>query len=97
VERFKEVVAHDIQRRFNVLKNKMLQFCYHTRSSLSPANFVDDKNMKTEVYSIFKEQLALVISEDECQIVKDVAVESPKKGEKTALAILLGEDEIAGY
>jgi len=54
---------------------------------------MDDKNMKAEAYSIFKEQLALMISEEECQVVKEVAVQSSKKEKKTALAILLGEDD----
>ena len=34
-----------------------------------------------------------MISEEECQVVKEVAVQSSKKEKKTALAILLGEDD----
>jgi len=35
----------------------------------------------------------LMISEEECQVVKEVAVEISQKKEKTALAILLGEED----
>ena len=34
-----------------------------------------------------------MISEEKCQVIKEVAVEISQKKEKTALAILLGEED----
>jgi len=85
--RVKEVVAHDIQKRFNVSEAVEEQNVTIFATILDhQLTFMDDKNMKAVAYPIFKEQLALMISEEECQVVKEVAVESSKK-EKKALAI----------
>jgi len=86
------VVAHDMQRRFNVSEAVEEQNVAIFATILDPhyhqLKFMDDKNIKVEAYSIFKEQLVLMISEEECQVVKEVAVESPKKREKNSIGHL---------
>jgi len=92
VKRFKEVVAHDMQRRFNVSEAVEEQNVAIFTTILDPhyhqLKFMDDKNMKVEAYSIFKEQLTLIISKEECQVVKEVAVEYPKKEKKNSIGHL---------
>ena len=96
VKRFKEVVAQDIERRFNVsqaVKEQniaifatILDPCYHQ------LKFMDYSTRKT-AYSMLKDTLVLLPCEEECQVVQESASQSPKRKKNTALAILLGEDE----
>ena len=51
-----------------------------------------DYSTRTTAYSMLKEKLALLSCEGECQIIEEATSQSPKR-KKTALAILLGEDE----
>ena len=96
VKRFKEVVAQDIERSFNVSQavkepniaifSSILDPCYHQ------LKFMDNSIRKT-AYSMPEEKLALLSCEEECQIVQESALQSPKRKKKNALAILLREDE----
>ena len=97
VKRFKEVVAQDIERRFNVSEAVKEQNVAIFATILDPRyhqlKFMD-YSTRTTAYSMFKEKLALLSYEGECQIVQEATSQSPKRKEnKTALAILLGEDE----
>ena len=96
-KRFKEVVAQDTERRFNVSEavkeqnvaifDIILDPCYHQLKFM-------DYSTRTTAYAMLKEKLALLSYEGECQIVQEATSQSPKrKKKKTALAILLGEDE----
>ena len=74
VKRFKEVVAQDIERRFNVseaVKEQndaifatILDPCYHQLKFM-------DYSTRSTAYSMFKEKLALLSCEGECQIVQE--------------------------
>ena len=97
VKRFKEIVAQDIERRFNVSEAVKEQNVAIFATILDPRyhqlKFMD-YSTRTTAYSMLKEKLALLSCEGECQIVQEATSQSPKrKKKKTALAILLGEDE----
>ena len=97
VKRFKEVVAKDMERRFNVSEAVKEQDVAILATIIDPhyhqLNFMD-YSTRTTAYSMLKEKLALLSCEGECQIVQEATSQSPKrKKRKTALAILLGEDE----
>ena len=95
VKRFKEVVAQDIERRFNVSvkEQNIAIFAAILDPRYHQLKFMDYSTRKT-AYSMLKEKLALLSCEEECQVVQESASQSPKrKKKKTALAILLGEDE----
>ena len=97
VKRFKEVVAKDIERMFNVSEAVKEQNVAFLATIIDPRyhqlKFMD-YSTRTTAYSMLKETLALLSCEGECQIVQEATSQSPKrKKKKTALAILLGEDE----
>ena len=97
VKRFKEIVAQDIQKRFNVSEAVKEQNIAILATILNPhyhqLKFMDCPT-RTGAYSMLKEKLASLSCEEECQIVKESTTHSPKRKKKnTPLAILFGEDE----
>ena len=85
VRRFKEIVAQDIQKRFNVseaVKEQNIAIL----ATILDAHYHQLKFMdcptRTGAYSMLKEKLASLSCEEECQIVKESTAHSPKKKEK---------------
>ena len=74
VKRFKEVVAQDIERRFNVSEAVKEQNVAIFATILDPRyhqlKFMD-YSARATAYAMLKEKLALVSCEGECQIVQE--------------------------
>ena len=82
VKRFKEVVAQDIERRFNVSEAVKEQNVATFATILDPRHHqlkFMDYSTRTTAYSMLKEKLALLSCEGECHIVQEAAIRSPKR------------------
>ena len=108
MKRFKEVVAREIQDRFNVEEAVEEQSVAVFATILDPRyhhlKFLSDQ-VKAEAYFAFREILVSTMAAEDCQIVEEASQatsqvsmsQPPKKKKKTALEILIGEDDDSSH